>query len=143
MGKKIGLFIMIFVFVLLGACQSKDNTASETEDELHTLDVAFEVPETADVDEEVELKATVTYGDEKVADADDVEFEYWQVGHEDDSTLLDVKNNGDGSYTQTVSFDENGEYEMYAHVTAKELHTMPKKAITVGEGNSDSEDNEE
>jgi hypothetical protein len=142
MGKRAVLLITIFGLFLLTACgesKEKDTTLdTEDQDELKTLNVAFEIPETADVDEEVELTATVTYGEDKVTDADDVEFEYWLAGHKDDSTMLDAKNNNDGTYTQTVSFDKDGKYEIFAHVTAKTLHTMPKKSITIGNGaNSD------
>lgn len=147
MGKKISLLIMIFGLILLAACgQNNDDATSDadTEDQeaLKTLNVAFEVPETADLNEDVTLKAIVTYGDEEVVDADDVEFEYWLAGHEDNSTMLDAENNEDGTYTQTVSFDQDGEYEIYAHVTARDLHTMPKKAITVGNGASENTDSD-
>ncbi|WP_010097390.1 FixH family protein [Ornithinibacillus scapharcae] len=129
------LLLSLFLLVALAACgNEEDNEKSEKEEELKTLDVVFDVPEKAAVGESVELKATVTYGDEKVVDADEVEFEYWLQGNEDDSITVEANNNEDGTYTAEVSFDADGIYEMYAHTTARELHTMPKKSITIGEG---------
>ncbi|HLR03022.1 MAG TPA: FixH family protein [Virgibacillus sp.] len=129
---------LISVLALLSAC-GDDEDANQSE-ELKMLDVDFELPEEADVDETVELKATVTYGDEKVDDADEMEFEYWMENDQDNSTFIDGENNGDGTYTAEVTFDEDGVYELYAHTTARTLHTMPKKSITVGDGSDGDEE---
>lgn len=129
---------LISVLALLSAC-GDDEDANQSE-ELKMLDVDFELPEEADVDETVELKATVTYGDEKVDDADEMEFEYWMENDQDNSTFIDGENNGDGTYTAEVTFDEDGVYELYAHTTARTLHTMPKKSITVGDGSDRDEE---
>ncbi|ASK64049.1 hypothetical protein CFK37_18750 [Virgibacillus phasianinus] len=131
MRKKVWLFVLISAIALLAACTNNDEESGT--DEIKMLEVEFAVPETADVGETVELKAIVTYGGEQVKDADKVEFEYWEKGNEDSSTKLKATNNGDGTYTADVSFDHKGVYEMYAHTTAKDLHTMPKKSITVGD----------
>ena len=129
---------LISVLALLSAC-GDDEDANQSE-KLKMLDVDFELPEEADVDETVELKATVTYGDEKVDDADEMEFEYWMENDQDNSTFIDGENNGDGTYTAEVTFDEDGVYELYAHTTARTLHTMPKKSITVGDGSDGDEE---
>lgn len=129
---------LISVLALLSAC-GDDEDANQSE-EPKMLNVDFELPEEADVDETVELKATVTYGDEKVDDADEMEFEYWMENDQDNSTFIDGENNGDGTYTAEVTFDEDGVYELYAHTTARTLHTMPKKSITVGDGSDGDEE---
>ncbi|NBJ70422.1 MULTISPECIES: FixH family protein [Clostridia] len=148
--KKIWMFIAVAVLLFITACgqgetNEKDTAASE--EELKELKVDFKVPESAETGENVELKATVTYGEEKVADADEVVFEVWEKGNKDDSTKLDATNHEDGTYTAKITFEKDGVYEMYAHTTARELHTMPKKSITVGSGDSgqteDTSENEE
>ena len=58
-------------------------------------------------------------------------FEYWQADHRENSILLDAHNHGDGTYSAEVVFEKDGVYEMYAHTTAKDMHTMPKKTITI------------
>ncbi len=141
--KKFYLTLCFIVLLaLLAACGNKDaadDTETMEEEELHELLVDFEPPETADVDEPVELKATVTYGDEDVTDGE-VVFEYWEQGNEDDSTSVDAENNEDGTYATEVAFDHDGVFEIYAHTDAKELHTMPKRAVAVGDSELDEND---
>ncbi|WP_449354857.1 FixH family protein [Virgibacillus natechei] len=131
--KKFLFLLLIMVLVTLVACNQEDETNSEDSDELKMLEVDFEVPENANVRETIDVKAIVTYGDEKVTNADEVEFEYWEEGNEGDSTHVEANNNEDGTYTAEIEFDHKGVFEMYAHVTAESLHTMPKKSITVDE----------
>ncbi|WP_068672064.1 FixH family protein [Oceanobacillus sp. Castelsardo] len=140
MKRKNLMLIFALILGVLAGCNNGTDTSQESE-ELKMLEVDFEVAEKADVDETVELSAIVTYGDEKVKDADEVTFEYWEQGNKENSTMIEAKNNEDGTYTAQVSFDSDGVYEMYAHTTARDLHTMPKKSITIGEGTSaDHED---
>lgn len=138
MKNKFGLISLIMTIAILAACGDNSNNSEE----LKMLEVDFELPETAAIDEDVELKATVTYGDEKVTDADQMEFEYWPEEDRDDSTFIDGENNEDGTYTAEVSFEEDGVYEIYAHTTAEALHTMPKKSIEIGNV-SENDNNEE
>ena len=140
MRRSILILFLVFILGVLAACNNDTDKTEETE-ELKMLEVNFEVAEKADIGETVELNAIVTYGEEIVTDADEVTFEYWEQGNEEDSTMIEAKNNEDGTYTAQVSFDSAGVYEMYAHTTARDLHTMPKKSITIGEsGNFKSED---
>lgn len=126
--------IVIGLFVLaLAACGKAGNEASE-DDVPKPLDVELEVQETADVGKIVPFKATVTQGDEKVDDADEVEFEIWEEGKKEDSEMINAKNKKDGTYEAEKSFDADGVYTVQVHVTARGLHTMPKKSVTVGEG---------
>jgi len=128
--------------MVFAACSNDSEEVDESE-ELKMLEVDFELPETADVGVAVELKATVTYGDDEVTDAEQMEFEYWKDGDKDNSIFVDGENNEDGTYTAEVSFEEEGVYEIYAHTTAESLHTMPKKEIEVGDVSGDGEaDNE-
>lgn len=138
MKNKIWLITLVFIVTVFAACSNDSEEADESE-ELKMLDVEFELPETADVGEAVELKATVTYGDDDVTDAEQMEFEYWKDGDKDNSTFVDGENNEDGTYTAEVSFEEEGVYEIYAHTTAESLHTMPKKEIEVGDVSGDGE----
>lgn len=146
MPKKFWVLTLILAFTFLSACgddgSTEESSEGNSEEELHALEVEFEVPETADVDETIEMKANVTYGEENVEDADEVVFEYWETGNEDDSTMVEAENNRDGSYTAEAAFEQDGVYEMYAHVTARTLHTMPKKSVTVGEGASAEQETE-
>ncbi|AUJ26934.1 FixH family protein [Virgibacillus dokdonensis] len=136
MRRRFWMFIGIIALILMTACGQEEKVEKSTdakEEEPKELKVDFEVPESAEVGDTVELKATVTYGEEKVTDADEVVFEVWEKGKKDDSTNYESTNHEDGTYTAEVTFDNNGVYEMFAHTTARDLHTMPQKAITVGD----------
>src|SRR5699024_553737 len=129
MKKK--LFIplsLVLSFTVLNACSDDDEV------EVKMLDVDFDVPDTAEVNEEVELTADVTYGDEPVEEVEDMSIEYWEKGDRDNSERIEPESNGDGSYTAKISFDHDGVFEMFAHTDAEGLHTMPKESITIGEG---------
>lgn len=130
--KRIVLFAAIFMMAILAACGGDDS--QNVEDELDMLEVDFTVPEEADVGQPVELEAYVTYGDEDVNDADEVDFEIWEMCDEDNSVHETPINNDDGTYTLEYTFEDDGVYEIYAHTTAHNMHTMPKKEITIGEG---------
>lgn len=128
--KRISFVIVtVLALTLLAACGG----GNEESDELVPLEVNFIVPESIDVGETVELKAEVMYGDDVEKDAV-VKFEVWESGDEENSVMLEAENNGDGTYTADYTFEHDGVFEMYAHTDAQNLHTMPKKEVTVGEG---------
>jgi hypothetical protein len=134
MKKRFTLFFLFITLLFVSACNNEAENEIEEVDafqELTVLQVEFLVPEVAKAGEKITLEAMVTYGEEKVTDADEVIFEYWEEGKQENSIMLDAHNNGDGTYTAEVVFEQNGIYEMYAHTTAKEMHTMPKKTITI------------
>lgn len=128
MSKKLSALFMTFL-ILLVACKEKDEL-----DGLKLLEVDFEAPEIAEVDETVTLKAFVTYGDDPVTDARQMDFEVWERGKRDEGEWIKGKNHKDGTYTAEVTFDRDGIFEMYAHTTAHDLHTMPHREIIVGDG---------
>lgn len=129
--KNTFVFILALTLVVLTACSGNNDEETNNSDELKALEVEFEVPETAEVNETILLKAIVTYGDEMVEDADDVSFEYWEEGNQEDSTTVESINNRDGTYTAEITLENNGIFSIYAHTTARGLHTMPMKSVTV------------
>ncbi|MFD1707752.1 FixH family protein [Siminovitchia sediminis] len=133
--KKSLLMILTVILLVFGmaACGNGSN-GTEEEEIPQPLEVELEVQETAGVGESVSFKATVTQGEEAIKDADEVVFEVWEEGKKDDSEMIDAKNNKDGTYEAEKSFDHDGVFTVQVHVTARGLHTMPKKSVTVGEG---------
>lgn len=115
------------MIISLAACGNK-------EEEVHFLEVDFDIPENVEVGETVELKAIVTLNEKPVKDAQEVLFEVWEKNDRDHAEFHDGRNNDDGTYTYEISFDHDGIFELYAHTTARDQHVMPLKEIVVGEG---------
>jgi hypothetical protein len=120
------LFLFGMLIVILAGCTSQ----KETEEELPFLDVKMVTEEKLPLNKEVEIACLVTYGDEKVTDADEVKFEIWKNGTEDHE-MLEGKHTGGGKYVIHKTFMEAGTYSIVAHVTARNMHNMPKVEVTV------------
>lgn len=88
MKRLLLVFVGFSLIFALAACGDNE----EEVEELLELNVDFVVPETAEVGEEVELKAIVTYGDEKVTDAKQMDFEIWERGNEEESETIEAEN---------------------------------------------------
>ncbi|WP_368654448.1 FixH family protein [Ornithinibacillus sp. 4-3] len=140
--KYLKLFSFLLIAIALVACGSENNEVNENneDEELPMVEVEFEVPEHVEVNETVTLKATVMYGDELLTEVDELNFEYWKDDDKENSITEDSINQNDGTYTLDVAFEEDGVYSIYAHTTAKEMHTMPLRKITVGSGTGEHEE---
>ncbi|KRG13972.1 hypothetical protein ACA30_13700 [Virgibacillus soli] len=132
MQKKIWLFIVLLIMLVLSACNGEKDTKLGESDIPEILEVQLEVPDSVEVNGKVEMKAIVTQGSEDVTDADTVEFEIWEEGKKEESRMIESKNNNDGTYEAETTFDRNGVFIVQVHVTARGMHTMPKKSVTVG-----------
>jgi hypothetical protein len=128
---KFGLLVLM---LMLAAC-GKEETVKEVNTGVPLpLDVQLTVTEQVDVNGTIQMAAVVTQGDDKVDDADEVEFEVWEEGKKGDSAKIESTNDKDGLYTAETSFDHDGLFHVQVHVTARSMHTMPKKVVTVGKG---------
>ncbi|WP_018392171.1 FixH family protein [Bacillus sp. 37MA] len=133
MQKKYWMIMLALVIAVLSACSGEEGKVEESEVP-QAIEVQLEVPETVEVNGKIAMKAVVTQGSEKVADADKVEFEVWEEGAKEESNMIEAKNNNDGTYEAETTFDRDGVFTVQVHVTARGLHTMPKKSVTVGTG---------
>ncbi|WJY27900.1 FixH family protein [Sporosarcina trichiuri] len=127
----------LIALMLAGCGQDNGDTAAETDTEdveIVPISVDLTVPGTGTAGEPVALKAAVTQGEEKVSDADEVVYEIWEEGKKDDSRMVEAEQTGDGVYEAETEFDADGLYHVQVHVTARDMHTMPMKDITIGEG---------
>lgn len=123
---KAMLMILILGFIT-AACAQED-----TEEEPQFLDVQLTAtPEKAEVGEEITFEAKVTYGSEKVEDADEVKFEIWRSQAENHEKMV-IQHDEDGVYKLKKSFSEEGTYYIISHVTARSMHNMPKIEFVVG-----------
>ncbi|MDM5335031.1 FixH family protein [Ureibacillus composti] len=130
------LVSLIAVPLFLLGCSSNEPEI-DTNDEpvdISALEVKVDIltPEKVAVNETVELAAHVTQNDENINDAESVKFEVWESGHRDAAQMLEGKLDEDGVYKAEITFDHDGVYYMFAHTTARGMHTMPKQQIIAG-----------
>ncbi|PAQ16173.1 hypothetical protein CD798_03615 [Bacillaceae bacterium SAOS 7] len=129
--KKLIVLLLCALFVGAG-CSKEEKKVEENKSEVVApLEVKIQLPETIKTNENIKIEALVKQGEEKVADADKVEFEVWK-GDAKDHEMIVAKHQGGGVYSIEKTFSEDGNYAVIAHVTARDLHNMPKKEFVVG-----------
>ena len=141
--RSFAMFLMAAVLVLMAACSQKEQPKNDTDEVPLPISVDLTVTDEVDVNGTVEMAAIVMQGDEKVEDADEVVFEVWEEGKKDDSVMIESDNKKEGLYTAETSFDHDGIFHIQSHVTARAMHIMPKKEVTVGDGGHYEEHAEE
>lgn len=133
--KKI-LFIAAILSFLLYGCSAggNKNAGSHESDEIIDVEILIS-PEKIELNKEITLKAVVTQGKDHVEDAQEVKFEVWDNGNSDDKhEFLEAKHKDKGVYTAKKTFSKDGIYSIVAHVTARDMHNMPKIEVPVGKG---------
>jgi len=129
--KKIFLGLALVAGILAGCAGGNEQEKSGNTKPLEPIDVIIVTPDKIDPNKEVEIKAEVTQGKDKVDDAKEVKFEIWKNGTEN-HTMTPGKNEGKGVYSAAYTFKESGTYSITSHVTARDMHSMPTKQVTVG-----------
>lgn len=140
--KKVYAFLALLMpsLFLFAACAQEKN--GEKPEKPAILEVKIEAADHIELNKETTIACVVTYGEEKVDDADEVKFEIWKHGSEKHD-MLKAKNEGSGKYSVTKTFTEPGTYSVVAHVTARNMHNMPKKDIIVGQESEQQHENAE
>ncbi|UXH45826.1 FixH family protein [Rossellomorea vietnamensis] len=133
--KKISLFMLVgFLALVIAACgNSNEDNGAKKDEKLEAIDAKLDVPEKGEKGEPVSLSTKVTKGDENVDDAGEVKYEIWKNGHKDESEMIEAKHEKGGLYKAEKTFQEDGLYTVQVHVTARDMHTMPKTEIAIGE----------
>lgn len=132
MKKFVGLSLFLCTLIILTAC-NKDEVIEDTGAPV-PIAVDLSVTEKVAVNETVIMEAIVTQGDEKVEDAYEVTYEVWEEGKKSESEMIESTNEKNGLYSAETSFDHDGVFNVQVHVTARDMHMMPKAVVTVGEG---------
>jgi hypothetical protein len=141
--KKIALLMAVLFVSVLSACGNDEGNGQDQEVP-EFLEVEINLPEeNLEVGAEINLEAYVSQGGEAVEDADEVKFEVLRQG-DAESEMFEAEHQGEGIYTAKKKFDADGVYAVTAHVTARDMHNMPKKDLIVGNPSesTDSKDQE-
>ncbi len=142
MKKKTWIFIAGLVLATMAACSNEKSQDEVVDETPQPIIVDLTVTEKVEVGGTVNMAAVVTHGDEKVVDADEVLFEFWEEGKKAESVKIESINEKDGSYTAETAFDHDGVFQVQVHVTARGLHTMPMQKVIVGNGAEVEEEHE-
>ncbi|CDZ99047.1 hypothetical protein BN1048_00166 [Jeotgalicoccus saudimassiliensis] len=133
---KAGLLsAMLLAGLTLAACSDEGenhgdmNHDSPSNDEIRSLEVDLQTPESISSGEAAEFTAHVTSNEEDVTDADQVMFEV--LKGDESLEMIEVEHSENGEYVLEYTFEEPGEYSVIAHVDAFQLHTMPEESVTV------------
>lgn len=138
MKKRLFAAIVVLSLFVISAC-NKEQPSQELP-EMVEVDLTVN-PEKGDVNKPITFEAKVTQGNESVEDAKDVKFEIWRA-HDEEHEKIEVKHAENGIYRLEKNFQREGTYYIISHVTARDMHNMPKKEFVVGEP-SDPENSEE
>lgn len=131
----------LFFLVLLVGCSSETSKDHDmmnmdmdmsSDESLTPIKVDILLPDPMHTNQKHVLQAKVTQGDQAVDDAKEVVFEVWRSDEEKHDKIKGVLAQ-DGIYEAEVEFAAPGEYQVTAHVSARDLHTMPTAKFTVSE----------
>ena len=130
------LSVILLAGLTLAACSDEEggdhgdmNHDNPSSDEIRSLEVDLQTPQSVQSGEAAEFTAHVTSNEEDVTDADQVMFEVLQG--EESMEMVEVEHTENGEYVFEYTFEEPGEYSVIAHVDAYQLHTMPEESVTV------------
>jgi len=129
--KRIGVSVLVGVGILLASGCSNDTATEATVPK--PIEVTFEIPKEVDTNKEEKLMIHVTQGTKNVNDADEVKFEIWKAGTDEKSELIKATAAKKGMYAIQHRFSEAGVYFVQTHVTAHDMHNMPKTYVVAGD----------
>ncbi|WP_460318599.1 FixH family protein [Paenibacillus sp. YSY-4.3] len=124
---------LVLMIVIIAGCSSGGSHTGMTDGIPEIIDVQIQSePEKLNPGEPASIQAKVTQGGEEVTDAKSVTFEVWLSGS-DAHEMLEGTHAGNGVYSIDKTFEQDGVYNVIAHVTARDMHNMPRKQLIVGE----------
>ncbi|MFZ7944335.1 MULTISPECIES: FixH family protein [Bacillaceae] len=136
MKKMLVILLTVISLSITVSCAKQENENVGKLPEM--LDVKLSInPETGELQKPITFEAKVTQGNEEITDAD-VIFEIWRAKDEKHEKI-EIKHTKNGVYRLEKSFEQDGTYYIISHVTARDMHNMPKKEFIVGTP-SDPED---
>jgi hypothetical protein len=132
MKKILFLSLMVLSVFMINACNNNEQQERADDKLPEFVEVNLSVtPENGKANEPIIFEAKVTQGEENVEDADEVKFEIWRAKDEKHEKLA-VEHSEDGIYRLEKAFEQEGTYYIISHVTARDMHNMPKKIFVIG-----------
>ncbi|MGG4490263.1 FixH family protein [Metabacillus idriensis] len=123
--KSFNTWMILLIFCLTG-CTANENETPEI------VEADIQLPETLASNQKIELQVKLTQGNDAVKDADEVMFEIWKANEKEKAVFFEALHDKNGIYKTESSFKADGVYFIQTHVTARDMHVMPKLQFTVG-----------
>lgn len=123
--KSFNTWMIILIFCLTGCAANGQETP-----EIVKADI--KLPETLASNQEIIFKVKLTQGNDSVEDADEVTFEIWKANEKEKAVLIEASHDKNGIYKARSSLEAEGVYFIQTHVTARDMHVMPKQQFAVG-----------
>ena len=128
--KKIVSLLIVFLCLISGC--SNNDSAHHGAVGAELIDVLVELDtQPIRMHDEVIIKAKIMQGQEIVTDATEVKFEIWRDGEEDSEMIEGELHTDEEVYFINKIFHEPGLYYVIAHVTARNMHSMPRLEVEV------------
>lgn len=121
--------IFSILVIIIAGCGAQQE---DVDPALDPVEVNVILEEDIVINQPTTIKTRVTQGEEVVDDADEVIFELWLDGQEVHEKI-DGMPQRDGIYSIDKTFDQPGTYYVIPHVTARQMHVMPKDQFQVKE----------
>jgi YtkA-like len=118
---------------VLAACTTNSNPSASESEIAQQVEVDISLPEKISPNEESNIKVKVTQAGKNVEDVEDIQFEVWKMNDKEESEMIEATHERDGVYSIRKTFKEKGVYYVQTHVTARDMHVMPKKQFIVGD----------
>ncbi|WP_256358291.1 FixH family protein [Bacillus sp. sid0103] len=126
--KRFTVFlVMVLCLSIVVSCNKQDQ--SDNLPQMVEVDLSIK-PNPSEVNKPVTFEAKVTQGNDKVNDAE-VIFEIWRA-KDPNHEKVEIKHTENGIYRMEKSFTQEGTYYIISHVTARDMHNMPKEEFVVG-----------
>ncbi|WP_185970906.1 FixH family protein [Alkalicoccobacillus porphyridii] len=126
--------LLASTFLVLSACNSEQDAQMPVAE---IIEVDIDIPESSPANETLSIPVQVTQGEEPVDDARDVVIEIWEYQDRENGSLEEAELQSDGIYQIEHEFGTDGIYLVQAHVTARDMHSMPTKPIIIGDVSED------
>ncbi len=127
------LFVLICSLSLVG-CGNTPEEATACQNPLVPVEVDLQL-EDMKVGQVMTISAFVSHDGIPVDNANEVVFEIWEHGNEEYHFIEETINVGEGLYSLNWTFEKEGVYYVYYHVTACDMHRMEKHQIVIGDVN--------
>jgi hypothetical protein len=136
--KKLFIFLMaVLCLGMVVSCSDKKEGADQLP---QMVEVALSIkPDPGEINQPIIFEAKVTQGNDQVNDAE-VIFEFWRA-KDDKHEKIGIVHSEKGIYRLEKSFPQEGTYYMISHVTARDMHNMPKKEFTIGKPSEPEDSN--